>query len=243
MARPRLLLVPTATEFEWRIKPQLEEWADVASYDAPGVGEEEAPEELTIDTIAERGARELDDLGWDGVVVVGDEVGSVSAVRLAAKRPAAVGGLALGHATISFSRSGARPSIQPQVSEGLVQVARTDYRSFVRALSQATQGAYDEEFVQEYIRRVPQELAASYIELLLLQSENEDLEPMMRSLDVPMLLVEHRDCLMWTAEGYRDAVEAFPDATTAGMQLKPSVNPEFAELLREFCETRIADAG
>ena len=40
MTRPRLLLVPLLTELEWDpIRAQLEEWADVASYDLPGVGE------------------------------------------------------------------------------------------------------------------------------------------------------------------------------------------------------------
>ena len=42
MERPRLLLVPELTELEWVIKPLLEEWAEVASYDAPGVGDEPA---------------------------------------------------------------------------------------------------------------------------------------------------------------------------------------------------------
>ena len=40
MARPRLFLVCEFTELQWAIKPQLEEWADVVSYDLPGVGTE-----------------------------------------------------------------------------------------------------------------------------------------------------------------------------------------------------------
>ena len=36
--RPRILLVPHFSELDWRIKPLLEEWAHVASFDAPGVG-------------------------------------------------------------------------------------------------------------------------------------------------------------------------------------------------------------
>lgn len=39
MTRPRILLVPNFTELEWLVKPRLEEWAEVASYDPPGVGE------------------------------------------------------------------------------------------------------------------------------------------------------------------------------------------------------------
>ena len=45
MERPRLLLVPMLTEVEWVIRPLLEEWAEVASYDAPGVGDEPAVED------------------------------------------------------------------------------------------------------------------------------------------------------------------------------------------------------
>jgi pimeloyl-ACP methyl ester carboxylesterase len=234
--RPRLLLVPTATEVEWKIRPLLEEWADVASYDAPGVATEPEPKELTPETIAARGIREVESRGWDRCVIVGDEVGSASAVRVAAMRPELVQGLALGHATLSFSRTEPRPALNAQVAEGLAQVARTDYRSYVRALSQATQGAYDEEFVQEYVKRVPQELSTRYIDMLLLRAETEDLGSILRSAGVPLLLVEHRDCLMWTREGFEDAAAAFPEAMTASMELKPSVNPGFAELLREFCE-------
>ena len=59
MSRPRLLLVPEFTELTWTIKPQLAEWAEVASYDPPGVGAEPPPEEdvasLTRGLIADRG--------------------------------------------------------------------------------------------------------------------------------------------------------------------------------------------
>jgi pimeloyl-ACP methyl ester carboxylesterase len=241
MARPRLLLVPTATEVEWRIKPLLEVWADVASYNAPGVGGEPEPPELGPEVIAARGVEEIEKRGWDRCVVVGDEVGAASAAHVAGQAPERTAGLALGHAALSFARTGPRPPINAQVSEGLAQVARTDYRSFVRALSQATQGAYDEVFVQEYMQRVPQEYSSRWIDDLLLRSESEDLEPILRSLDAPLLLVEHRGCLMWTREGYEDAIAAFPTATTVSMEVKPSVNPEFAELLREFSDPLFAD--
>jgi pimeloyl-ACP methyl ester carboxylesterase len=234
--RPRLLLVPTATEVEWRIKPLLEEWADVASFDAPGVGSEPGPQRLSVETIAARGAEEIDRQGWDRVVVVGDEVGTASAVRTAGMRPDAVAGLALGHATLGFHMTGPDAAITSEVAEALVQVARTDYRSYVRALAQATQGAYDEEFMDEYMKRVPQDLSLRYIEMLLMRADREDIEPILRSLGVPLLFAEHRDCVMWTHDGFEEAVEAFPHARTASFEVKPSVEPKFAELLREFCE-------
>ena len=46
MSRPRLLLVPSFTELKWGVLPLLEEWADVATFDMPGVGEQPADEEL-----------------------------------------------------------------------------------------------------------------------------------------------------------------------------------------------------
>src|SRR5688572_17579416 len=113
MERPRLLLVPTATELEWRIKPQLEEWADVAAFDAPGVSGEPEPEELTPGTVARHAIEEIERRGWDRCVVVGDEVGAASAARVAILGPDRIAGLALGHATLSFKRSGPGAAINP----------------------------------------------------------------------------------------------------------------------------------
>ena len=47
--RPRLLLVPSFTELEWGIRPELEEWAEVVSFDCPGVGGNEIPFEIEFD--------------------------------------------------------------------------------------------------------------------------------------------------------------------------------------------------
>src|SRR5204862_5909786 len=43
MSALRLLLVPSFTELEWGIRTQLEQWADVATFDSPGVGDEPLP--------------------------------------------------------------------------------------------------------------------------------------------------------------------------------------------------------
>ena len=56
MDRPRVLLVPTLTEVEWKIRPLIEEWAEVASFDAPGVGDEPATT-LTPEAISPEGLR------------------------------------------------------------------------------------------------------------------------------------------------------------------------------------------
>jgi hypothetical protein len=78
MDRPRLLLVPQLTELEWLNKPLLEEWADVASYDAPGVGAGSDDAPSGSDAVAQRGLEELERRGWDRCVVVSDEFGVAS---------------------------------------------------------------------------------------------------------------------------------------------------------------------
>ena len=131
----------------------------------------------------------------------------------------------LGHAALSFERTGERPALNGDVFDALIQLARTDYRSFVRALSQITQHAYDDEMADRYMERVSQEVALRYIEPMLSAQDAEQLEPTLRGLEVPMLFVEHRGCIGWTAESFEDAVAAFPEATTATVKIKPSCAP------------------
>ena len=175
MPRLRILLVPHFSELDWRIKPLLEEWAQVASFDAPGVGDEPPPDAFTTEAVVERGVAELDRQGWDRCVVVGDELGAHIAVHLAAAVPARLDALALGHACVRFRRQGAAPTISPEVLAGLVQMARTDYRSYARMLTHFSQGAYDDELVDRYIERVPGSVAAAYLDALLDRQEGEDL--------------------------------------------------------------------
>ena len=51
----RILLVPSLTELEWPIRPLIEEWAEVASFDAPGVGDEPPAEGHMLHASARRG--------------------------------------------------------------------------------------------------------------------------------------------------------------------------------------------
>jgi hypothetical protein len=236
MERPRILLVPTVTQVEWKIRPLIEEWAEVASFDAPGVGDEPAADALTPDAIVARGVQEIERQGWADCVIAGDEAGAVQAVHIAAARPEAARGLVLGHAALSFDRDGPRRALNGDLFDALIRLARTDYRSFVRALSQITQHAYDDELAEQYMERVPQEVGLRYLEQLLARGDTESLEPILRALNVPMLLVQHRGCLGWTAEGFEDAVAAFPDAMTGSVENKASCDPEFAALIRAFCE-------
>lgn len=241
MPRPRVLLMPTLSEVEWSIRPLIEEWAEVASFDAPGVGDEPAAD-FSADAVIDRGVAELERLGWEHYVLVGDEFGAAQAVRLASRRPQGIAALALGHPALSLSSAGDGAPINGDVTEAVMQIARTDYRSFVRALTQVTQNAYDDELAERYMERVPPAAVASYIPEMLGDAASEDLEPTLRQLGVPLLLVEHRGCLMWTSDGFEAVAAAFPQATTASMELKPSVNPEFDALLRDFCASLPADS-
>ena len=242
MPRPRILLAPSLCELEWRIRPELEKWAEVASYDAPGVGAEAA---TTFDqeAIVERGVEELERLGWESCVLVGDEFGCLTAALIADARPEAVKALALGHPTLSLSSTGDRAPLNAEMLEAFMRVARTDYGSHVRTLSQITQGAYDDDFADAYRSRVPADIAVAYMDAPLAADAEEPLETVLRRLEVPMLFVEHKGCLLFTREGFEDAAAAFPRARTAVMDVKPSANPEFSELLREFCSNLPAPAG
>jgi hypothetical protein len=244
--RPRVLLVPDMTELEWRTRPMIEEWAEVASFDAPGVGDEPAPAEFSVEAVAGRGLEALDQTGWKRCVIVADEFAVPTAVRIASAVPERVAGLALGHPCLGFSTHGDRPTLNPDVTAAFLQVARTDFRSYVRAMSQMTQGAYDDVLADEYIARLSQEVAVGYLEAQL-HGDFGGVEEALSRLEVPVLLAEHRGCLMFTREGYKDAVAAVPGAETASYDLKPSASLKFADDLRDFC-TRVlvgepAEAG
>jgi hypothetical protein len=86
LTRPRLLLVPLITELEWVIRPRLEEWAEVATFDLPGVGDEPAVEPLDRQAVIDRALAELDRRGWDSYVLVCDGSALPTGVRVAHAR-------------------------------------------------------------------------------------------------------------------------------------------------------------
>jgi hypothetical protein len=252
MSRPLLLLVPSFTELEWAIKPRLEEWADVATYDTPGVGAETLPESLEVlrdvseasppevlrrwrEAVAERGVSEVERRGWHRFVVAADSHGIPSAVRLACARPDAIAGIALGHAALSTSREGDRPVMRAEVLDAFTGLLRTDRDAFLRyGIAQLTGGSVEEERAQQMIERFPD---AALIDVLwtALMSHAEQVGDDLRRLDVPLLLAKHEGCLAHTDEGFDDVVAAFPDARTVICHEAPDASPTFAEALREFC--------
>jgi hypothetical protein len=239
-ARPRLLLIPQLTELEWLIKGELEQWAEVASYDAPGVGEEPPVDDFGSAAIAERGLEELERRGWDRCVVVVDEFGAVAGAHLISARPDAVEALAFGHARLSNAVEGERAAINREIFAAVSQLALHDRRTFVRQFFKLTQGeqvrgGYGEELVDTFLERVPGELMVSFFGTR--PEAGEAISRLLRSLDAPLLLAKHEGCLMFTDEGYEDAVAAFPQAPNVKVPDKPSGSHEFARALREFCET------
>ena len=240
---PPVLLVPVLTELEWAIEPQIEEWTEVASFDAPGVGDEPPAEAPTRRAIAERGIEEIERRGWERCVVAGDEFGAVTAGVLASLVPERVAGLALGHASLSLDTHGPRRPLTAEVLDTFASMIRTSYRAYARALSQVTQGAYGDDFVERYVERVPQEVAQGYADPLYTDLPEERLEESLRGLDVPMLLAEHRPCLMYTPEGFEDVTARFPEARTCTCVDKPSVSPDFVSALHDLCAAIVSEDG
>jgi hypothetical protein len=236
--RPRLLLVPQLTELEWVIRPMLEEWAEVACYDAPGVGDEPPVEDTASEAVAQRGLEEMERRGWERYFVVADEFGAAAATRLAVAAQDKLDGIALGHARLSNSLEGERPAVNKQVHEACLSLMRTDYRTFVRQLFKLTggedeAGGFGEHLAEAYMERVPLEVDLPFWETR--SFEGERIGERLAQLRTPMLLAQHKGCLLFTDEGFQDAVAAYPEAVAISCAEKPGTSPEFAEALREFC--------
>jgi pimeloyl-ACP methyl ester carboxylesterase len=240
MATPRLLLCPQFTEVEWAIAPGLSEWAEVATFDAPGFGDEPAPEigpDLVYrEAIVRRALEEVENRGWEEYFVVGDAWGTATAVRVATAQPDRVLGVVLGHASVDYATEGERPSVNGEVVAAMTQLMRTDYDSFVRyAITQFTQGGFDDEMSAEIVRRFPATTIASHVWDAHV-ARPEPVGDLLRQVDTPLLLAKHEGCLVFTAEGYEDLIAAFPEADTVAVSRASAASEEFAGALRRFCE-------
>jgi hypothetical protein len=243
MERPRVLLVPQLTELEWVIKPLLEQWADVASFDAPGVGSEPPAEQFNTGAVAQRGLAELDRRGWDSCVVVADEFGVAPAAALLAVAPHVVQAMAVGHARLSNTLEGERPTLNREVFAGLGALVRADTRTFIRQLFRLTggetmEGGYKDNMVDAYLERVPIDLMLPFWESR--REQGTQIGEQLRGAAVPLLLVQHKGCLLYTDEGFEDAVDALPHAQVERLADKPSTSPEFAGVLEAFCREHVA---
>src|SRR5688572_11587279 len=228
-ARPQILLVPSWSEVQWAIKPRLEDWADVASYDPPGVGTEPAAEGSLPEAIVTRGAAEIERRGWTECIVAGDDFGAVIATLIAAVERPRVVGLALGHACLTHRLDGPRPTMSVEVREMTRRLLDIDFRSFIRqdvGIWDSRPGyAVDsaDELVDALVERVPREFAMRLVDELEagIGEAGGSLEPFLRELGLPLLLAQHAGCILFTPYGFEDFVAAFPDAATVDTHESP----------------------
>lgn len=226
----------------------LEEWAEVATFDAPGIGGSEipfevertrplAPELLTRwrEGAVKIGLDTVETRGWERFVVVTDSWGSPTAVRIAGLRRESVIGLAMGHAALSHSTEGERAPERAGVLDALVQLASQGSEAFVRfGIAQMTRGGINEDTAQKMVERFPDmELVSATLEAL--GQRAEPIGDELKELDLPLLLAKHEGCLGSTDEGFEDIVEAFPEAETVICPEMCASSPTFAEALRTFC--------
>lgn len=247
----RLLLVPSFTELEWGIRPQLEEWAEVATFDMPGTGEEPLPDGLRRDDFtrgidhdalmawrdagAVRALAEVERRDWKSFVVVTDSHGAPTAVRVAERSADGVLGLALGHASLSSDTEGDRAPMRGEIWAAFGQLASQGKEEFVRyGLAQMTRGGIAEDLADEMIERFhDMDLVAAMVDAL--GRESEPIGDHLAALDIPLLLAKHEDCLGRTDEGWEDIVAAFPDAQKVVCPETCSSSPSFAAALERFC--------
>ena len=254
MSASRLLLVPSFTELEWGIRPELEEWAEVASFDMPGIGLEPLPAGVQLDPDipaehyaemlavwrkagAEIAEREVDRRGWDEFLVVTDSRGISTAIGVAERRTQQVQGLAFGHAALSHSGEGPRAPERAEIWNAVAQLADQGSDAFVRhGIAQATRGGVDEETAQQMIQRFPDmRMVKTMIEAL--GANPEPIGERLAGLGLPLLLAKHEGCLGSTDEGFEDIVAALSDAQTVICPEACPSSPAFAAAIRELSES------
>ena len=235
MDRPRLFLVPMWIDIEWSIRPQLEEWAEVATWDPASTWLEQGEPELTRHWLVNQGLAELDRLGWDDAILASDAFGNSTSARIAGARPEIVRGLAHGHASLSWDTEGERAPMNGELWAAMGQLLRTDYGNFIRSgLAQLTQGSFGEDFADEMLERVP----VTYVRGIwdLITRDHEPIGELLSQLDCRLLFVKHDGCLMFPDEGFDDATSAFPRASLASTGLAPSADPAYATALESFAQ-------
>jgi pimeloyl-ACP methyl ester carboxylesterase len=235
---------------EWVIRPQLAEWAEVATYDPPGVGSEPI-HDVELDELrrgersirglfVRRGLEEIDRRRWHRCFLIADGYGTATAARIALERPEAIQGIALGHASLSYDMEGERAPVSREAWAAMQQLLRHDHREFIRhGIVQITRGSVDDETAKQMIQRFPDgEFIGRTWEAL--EAEHEPVGDMLRKVGRPLLLAQHEECISFREEGFEDAVEAFPDARIVRVPGAPATRGEFAGAVRDFCEEVIA---
>lgn len=228
--RARVLFVPIFAGFEAQpFAEQTEGWADVASFDGPGAGSRRDDPVGGIEDMAAAGADRLDRLGWTRCVLVCDSHAQAAAIELALAEPR-VAGLCVSHAAARYSSEGERPALSAGVHAAAAQLLDSDMRSFGHALTQLTQGTIDEYWVEQFLAHVPRRTARARTG----QLDGRELASRLGGWTGEMLFGLHDGCLMWTREGFEDAVEAVPRAATIECDRVPLSDPRFIDGIREL---------
>jgi len=232
VTRPRLLYVPMAAAFESESFAALADWAQVESFDAPGVGANRDAEPAGLRGIVDAAVAAIDALGWDRFGIVCDSHAQLAGVEIALRERERVGAIFIGHAAARYTPDGERPAMSPEVFAVGQRLLETDYRSFARAITQMTRGQMSDEVVERWIDLVPYAVAE---QLLTELSETQPvLAPRLREVDAPVVLARHRDCVLWTREGFDDAAAALPEARVVVCERIPEQDPAFHDAIREF---------
>jgi hypothetical protein len=228
--RARLLFVPIFADFEAvPFTEQTAGWAEVASFDGPGAGSRRDEPAGPVEDVAAAGRARLDELGWADCVLVCDSHAQAAAIELALT-DSRVRGICISHAAARYSSEGDRPSLSPGVHAAAGQLVESDMRSFGRALTQLTQGAMDEYWVDRFLENVPRQT----VRVGLGQLQGRELVSRLSGSSLEILLGLHEDCLMWTREGFDDAVAAVPEAATMECPEVPLIDPPFQAAIREL---------
>ena len=69
--------------------------------------------------------------------------------------------------------------------------------------------------------------------------EGKQIGERLEGAEVPILLAQHKGCLLYTDEGFEDAVAALRGASVVRTDNKPSTSPEFARTLEAFCREHV----
>ena len=135
--------------------------------------------------------------------------------------------------------------MNPEIVDMSRRLVDIDFRAFIRQdvgiwdprPDHAVESA--DELVEAMTARVPREHAIRLLEELEagIAEEGGSLEPFLRELDLPLLLVRHAGCIVFTPHGFDDAVAAFPDAHTLATHASPCFSSDFGDALRNFAES------
>jgi pimeloyl-ACP methyl ester carboxylesterase len=219
--KARILYVPIflAAESE-RFAATVDDWAVVESFDVPDGRQ------------AEGAIERLDALGWADCLVVADSQAQRLAVEVALIHPDRVRGVALSHAVARYRVSQPRAALHPEVLEAVGRLLETDYMAFWRAVTQLTQGGMPDAWVERWAAAVPPERVKRLFHALV--ETEPPLAERLVDFDGPVLLAGHRNCVLWTPEGFEDAVAALPASRAIRCDDIPVFDPSFGAALKEL---------